>query len=99
MNKEKMKIALAIFGVAAIVTTASFALNVIVYYDAITKGAFEYVLRGLFGNGYNSSDYNTVNLLIPMLIFDILSAFLWFACVFNFLKAIPVKQEKDAKGE
>lgn len=99
MNKEKMKIALAIFGVAAIVTTASFALNVIVYYDAITKGAFEYVLRELFGNGYNSSDYNTVNLLIPMLIFDILSAFLWFACVFNFLKAIPVKQEKDAKGE
>ena len=97
MNKEKMKIALAIFGVAAIVTTASFALNVIVYYDAITKGAFEYVLRELFGNGYNSSDYNTVNLLIPMLIFDILSAFLWFACVFNFLKAIPVKQEKDAK--
>ncbi len=62
MNKEKMKIALAIFGVAAIVTTASFALNVIVYYDAITKGAFEYVLRELFGNGYNSSDYNTVNL-------------------------------------
>lgn len=99
MNKEKMKIALAIFGVAAIVTTASFALNVIVYYDAITKGAFGYVLRELFGNGYNSSDYNTVNLLIPMLIFDILSAFLWFACVFNFLKAIPVKQEKDAKGE
>ena len=99
MNKEKMKIALAIFGVAAIVTTASFALNVIVYYDAITKGAFEYVLRELFGNGYNSSDYNTVNLLIPMLIFDILSAFLWFACVFNFLKAIHVQQEKDAKGE
>lgn len=97
MNKEKMKIALAIFGVAAIVTTASFALNVIVYYDAITKGAFGYVLRELFGNGY--SDYATVNLLIPMLIFDILSAFFWFACVFNFLKAIPVKQEKDAKGE
>lgn len=99
MNKEKMKIALAIFGVAAIVTTVAFALNVIVYYDAITKGAFEYTLRELFGNGYNSSDYNTRNLLIPMLIFDILSAFLWFACVFNFLKAIPVKQEKDAKGE
>lgn len=99
MNKEKMKIALAIFGVAAIVTTASLALNVIVYYDAITKGEFEYVLCELFGNGYNRGDYNTVNLLIPMLIFDILSAFLWFACVFNFLKAIPVKQEKDAKGE
>ena len=99
MNKEKMKIALAIFGVAAIVTTVSFALNVIVYYDAITKGEFEYVLCELFGNGYNRGDYNTSNLLIPMLIFDILSAFLWFACVFNFLKAIPVKQEKYAKGE
>lgn len=99
MNKEKMKIALAIFGVAAIVTTASFALNVIVYYDAITKGEFEYMLCELFGNGYNRGDYSTMNLLIPMLIFDILSAFLWFACVFNFLKAIPVKQEKDAKGE
>lgn len=99
MNKEKIKIALAIFGVAAIVTTVAFALNVIVYYDAITKGEFEYVLCELFGNGYNRGDYNTSNLLIPMLIFDILSAFLWFACVFNFLKAIPVKQEKDAKGE
>lgn len=53
MNKEKIKIALAIFGVAAIVTTASLALNVIVYYDAITKGAFGYVLCELFGNGYN----------------------------------------------
>lgn len=99
MNKEKMKIALAIFGVAAIVTTASFALNVIVYYDAITKGEFEYAFYEIFGKGYNPGDYNTRNLLIPMLIFDILSAFLWFACVLNFLKAIPVKQEKDAKGE
>lgn len=99
MNKEKMKIALAIFGVAAIVTTASFALNVIVYYNVITKGEFGYALRELFGNGYNTGVYDTRNLLIPMLIFDILSAFLWFACVFNFLKAIPVKQEKYAKGE
>ena len=99
MNKEKIKIALAIFGVAAIVTTVALALNVIVYYDTITKGEFEYVLCELFGNGYNRSDYSTSNLLIPMLIFDILSAFLWFACVFNFLKAIPVKQGEDAKGE
>lgn len=99
MNKEKIKIALAIFGVAAIVTTVALALNVIVYYDAITKGKFEYALREFFGNGYNISDYDTMNLLIPMLIFDILSAFLWFACVFIFLKAIPVKQGEDAKGE
>lgn len=93
MNKEKMKIALAIFGVAAIVTTVALALNVIVYYNAITKGEFGYVLREVFRNG------EIRDLFIPMLIFDILSAFLWFACVFNFLKAIPVKQEKDAKGE
>lgn len=93
MNKEKMKIALAIFGVAAIVTTVALALNVIVYYDAITKGKFEYVLREVFRNG------EIRDLFIPMLIFDILSAFLWFACVFNFLKAIPVKQGEDAKGE
>ena len=90
MDKEKMKIALAIFSVAAIVTTVAFALNVIVFYDAITTGKFQ---------DYNLGDYNTRNLLIPMLIFDILSAFLWFACVLNFLKAIPVKQEKDIKGE
>lgn len=93
MNKEKMKIALAIFGVAAIVTTVALALNVIVYYNAITKGEFGYVLREVFRNG------EIRDLFIPMLIFDILSAFLWFACVFNFLKAIPVKQEKDIKGE
>lgn len=93
MNKEKMEIALAIFGVAAIVTTVALALNVIVYYNAITKGEFGYVLREVFRNG------EIRDLFIPMLIFDILSAFLWFACVFNFLKAIPVKQEKDAKGE
>ena len=93
MNKEKMKIALAIFGVAAIVTTVALALNVIVYYNAITKGEFGYVLREVFRNG------EIRDLFIPMLIFDILSAFLWFACVLNFLKAIPVKQEKDAKGE
>ena len=93
MNKEKMKIALAIFGVAAIVTTVALALNVIVYYNAITKGEFGYVLREVFRNG------ELRDLFIPMLIFDILSAFLWFACVFNFLKAIPVKQEKDIKGE
>lgn len=93
MNKEKMKIALAIFGVAAIVTTVALALNVIVYYNAITKGEFGYVLREVFRNG------EIRDLFIPMLIFDILSAFLWFACVSNFLKAIPVKQEKDAKGE
>ena len=99
MDKEKMKIALAIFSVAAIVTTVALALNVIVYYDAITKGNFQDVFCEIFGKGYNSGDYNTRNLLIPMLIFDILSAFLWFACVFNFLKAIPVKQEKDIKGE
>lgn len=99
MNKEKIKIALAIFVPAAIVTTVALTFNVIVYYDAITKGEFEYALRELFGNGYSSGDYDTRNLLIPMLIFDILSAFLWFACAFNFLKAIPVKQEKDAKGE
>ena len=99
MNKEKIKIALAIFGVAAIVTTIPVALNVIVYHNAITKGKFGYVLREVFRNGYNSRDYDTMNLLIPMLIFDILSAFLWFACVFNFLKAIPVKQGEDAKGE
>lgn len=99
MNKEKMKIALAIFGVAAIVTTVALALNVIVYYDVITKGEFEYVFFEIFGKGYNRGDYSTMNLLIPMLIFDILSAFLWFACVFNFLKAIPVKQGEDAKGE
>ena len=47
MNKEKMKIALAIFGVAAIVTTVALALNVIVYYDVITEGEFEYVLSKL----------------------------------------------------
>ena len=94
-----MKIALAIFGVAAIVTTVALALNVIVYYDVITKGEFEYVFFEIFGKGYNRGDYSTMNLLIPMLIFDILSAFLWFACVFNFLKAIPVKQGEDAKGE
>lgn len=99
MNKEKMKIALAIFGVAAIVTTVALALNVIVYYDVITKGEFEYVFFEIFGKGYNRGDYNTRNFLIPMLIFDILSAFLWFACVFNFLKAIPVKQGEDAKGD
>ena len=99
MNKEKMKIALAIFGVAAIVTTVALALNVIVYYDVITKGEFEYVFFEIFGKGYNRGDYSTRNLLIPMLIFDILSAFLWFACVFNFLKAIPVKQGEDAKGD
>lgn len=99
MNKEKMKIALAIFGVAAIVTTVALALNVIVYYDVITKGEFEYVFFEIFGKGYNRGDYDTMNLLIPMLIFDILSAFLWFTCVFNFLKAIPVKQGEDAKGE
>ena len=93
MNKEKMKIALAVFGVAAIVTTVALALNVIVYYNAITKGEFGYVLREVFRNG------EIRDLFIPMLIFDILSAFLWFACVLNFLKAIPVKQEKDAKGE
>ena len=93
MNKEKMNIALAIFGVAAIVTTVALALNVIVYYNAITKGEFGYVLREVFRNG------EIRDLFIPMLIFDILSAFLWFACVFNFLKAIPVKQEKDIKGE
>lgn len=93
MNKEKMKIAFAIFGVAAIVTTVALALNVIVYYNAITKGEFGYVLREVFRNG------EIRDLFIPMLIFDILSAFLWFACVLNFLKAIPVKQEKDAKGE
>lgn len=93
MNKEKMKIALAIFGVAAIVTTVALALNVIVYYNAITKGEFGYVLREVFRNG------EIRDLFIPMLIFDILSAFLWFACVFNFLKAIPVKQGEDAKGE
>ena len=93
MNTEKMKIALAIFGVAAIVTTVALALNVIVYYNAITKGEFGYVLREVFRNG------EIRDLFIPMLIFDILSAFLWFACVLNFLKAIPVKQEKDAKGE
>ncbi len=93
MNKEKMKIALAVFGVAAIVTTVALALNVIVYYNTITKGEFGYVLREVFRNG------EIRDLFIPMLIFDILSAFLWFACVFNFLKAIPVKQEKDAKGE
>lgn len=93
MNKEKMKIALAIFGVAAIVTTVPVALNVIVYYNAITKGEFGYVLREVFRNG------EIRDLFIPMLIFDILSAFLWFACVFNFLKAIPVKQGEDAKGE
>lgn len=99
MNKKKIKIALAIFGVAAIVTTVPVALNVIVYHNAITMGKFEYALREVFRNGYNSRDYDTMNLLIPMLIFDILSAFLWFACVFNFLKAIPVKQGEDAKGE
>ena len=88
-----MKIALAVFGVAAIVTTVALALNVIVYYNAITKGEFGYVLREVFRNG------EIRDLFIPMLIFDILSAFLWFACVLNFLKAIPVKQEKDAKGE
>lgn len=99
MNKEKMKIALAIFGVAAIVTTVALALNAIVYYDAITTGKFQSVFFEIFGKGYNSRDYDTENLLIPMLIFDILSAFLWFACVFNFLKAIPVKQGEDAKGE
>lgn len=99
MNKEKMKIALAIFSVAAIVTTVALAFNVIVFYDAITTGKFQDVFCEIFGKGYNMSDYNTRNLLIPMLIFDILSAFLWFACVLNFLKAIPVKQEKDAKGE
>ena len=88
-----MKIAFAIFGVAAIVTTVALALNVIVYYNAITKGEFGYVLREVFRNG------EIRDLFIPMLIFDILSAFLWFACVLNFLKAIPVKQEKDAKGE
>ena len=93
MDKEKMKIALAIFGVAAIVTTVALALNVIVYYNAITKGEFGYVLREVFRNG------EIRDLFIPMLIFDILSAFLWFACVLNFLKAIPVKQEKDIKGE
>lgn len=93
MNKEKMKIALAIFGVAAIVTTVALALNVIVYYNVITKGEFGYVLREVFRNG------EIRDLFIPMLIFDILSAFLWFACVFNFLKAIPVKQGEDAKGE
>ena len=88
-----MKIALAIFGVAAIVTTVALALNVIVYYNVITKGEFGYVLREVFRNG------EIRDLFIPMLIFDILSAFLWFACVFNFLKAIPVKQGEDAKGE
>lgn len=88
-----MKIALAIFGVAAIVTTVALALNVIVYYDAITIGKFQYVLREVFRNG------EIRDLFIPMLIFDILSAFLWFACVLNFLKAVPVKQEKDIKGE
>lgn len=93
MNKEKMKIALAIFSVAAIVTTVAFALNVIVYYNTITMGEFGYVLREVFRNG------EIRDLFIPMLIFDILSAFLWFACVLNFLKAIPVKQEKDIKGE
>lgn len=93
MNKEKMKIALAIFGVAAIVTTVAVALNVIVYYNVITKGEFGYVLREVFRNG------EIRDLFIPMLIFDILSAFLWFACAFNFLKAIPVKQGEDAKGE
>ncbi len=93
MNKEKMKIAFAIFGVAAIVTTVALALNVIVYYNAITNGEFGYVLREVFRNG------EIRDLFIPMLIFDILSAFLWFACVLNFLKAIPVKEEKDAKGE
>lgn len=93
MDKEKMKIALNIFILAAIVTTVALAFNVIVYYNAITKGEFGYVLREVFRNG------EIRDLFIPMLIFDILSAFLWFACVLNFLKAIPVKQEKDAKGE
>ena len=99
MNKEKMKIALSIFVLAALVTTVALAFNVIVFYDAITTSKFQSVFSEVFGKGTNFSDYDTRNLLIPMLIFDILSAFLWFACAFNFLKAIPVKQEKDVKGE
>ena len=89
MNKEKMKIAKAVFILAAAVTLCSLALNVIYYYNAISSWDVKSVLRQAMPN------ISVSELFVPMLIFDILSAFLWFSCAYNVLCAIPVKADKN----
>lgn len=89
MNKEKMKIAKAVFILAAVVTLCALAFNVTYYYNAISSGSVQYIFD------LSRTDIKVSELFVPMLIFDILSAFLWFSCAYNVLCAIPVKDDTE----